>query len=678
MSLLKKYISAIIAFVLVIALLVTSEPFRIVSTVAAEDIRLSKLYLKEVKMFYADTPDGARAACESEGYIFCPTNLNEGAPQMKVMARDEKGKLKLNQYNESYTVTTDAVGIYLGYKTTENPNNAITDLTLLDMKYTHYEEIDYEQFLDEHVEDFRNEAAQMMALVRELDMKYRAGSPNAIMAYDLLNLFYVDEGKSHDDVNNQLGHYLINETDITFFEKFIQRGNATILNKIIDLLCIAASDYNEDGTTWVDRTKTSEVLSEYQTGTSETKNMYDSDCQDIAKKLAKDIKNFRETYTEAKYRLDTYGETLGYSELEGVTVENADEKFMEAGSDCLFPEYSQALTIYSLLESVTYQKKGEIIINNADLLYADVEEDEDANGTDSDEEDWGDEDWGDEDWGDEDWGDEDWGDDWGDEDGGAEEGSSVPEKTVATYDRDLTLAEYIMNLAADETLEDHLTSLYPLVSALSPAQRAEFSLGGFAPLVKGLFQASDYIGKRENAINEAKQKLKDCGYSDGRLYIWTGLDTSIYSKKVVQTDATKEAAAAGITLETSEHNAEAKESSDLNQALIVIDICTLGIGGLVMIVGAGVGTSLWSLGMSFIAKAGTYLITQMASFFASYALGAFLCALQVLNVLAIAVGIVMLLYSVLQWCGVFDSPELIDYSTIPDVVLDARMNEDGA
>lgn len=626
MRLIKRHISTIIAIALVIALFVTSEPFRIVSAAAGEDIRLSKLYLKEVKMFYGITEETARSACENEGYIFCPTNLNEGAPTTVSVGS------RAIMENGSKDIS---MGIYLGYKTTENPNNAITDLTLLDMKYTHFEEIDYEKFLNDHVEDFRNEAGQMMTLVRELDMKYKVGSPNAIMAYDLLNLFYVDESKPHDDLKNQLGYYLINETDITFFEKFLQRGNATILNKIIDLLCIATSDYKEDGSTWVDRAKSSEVLSEYVNGTSETKNMYDSLCQDGAKKLAKVIKSFRETYTEAKYRLDTYGETLGYSELEGATEENAMDKFDQAGLDCRFPELNEALTIYSLLDAFIYQKKGEVVVNNADLLYEE-ESEEDS------------------------------------------EESSETEKQIKTYEKDLTLAEYIMELAGDETLEDHLSVLYPIVYALSPAQRAAISLGGFSTIVKGLYQSTDYLSKRDKTLREAGQKLKDCGYSDSRLYIWEGLDTSIYSKKVVQTDATKEAAAAGLDLQTSQNDAEKKAHSNLNQALIVIDVCTLGIGGFVMIVGAIAGSSLWSVGMGLIAKAGTFLITEMASFFATYALGVVVCALQILNILAIVVGIVMLIYSILQWTGVLDQPDPIDYDDIPDVVFDARLNENGS
>ena len=628
----KRIICKILAFAMALCSFITFHGMQRVLAETGQDIQLSKLYLKEVKMFYGLTEEDARTACEGEGYIFCPTNLNEGGPNTVTV--------------EPGNVFPDTpMAIYLGYKTTENPKNAITDLTLLDMKYTHFEEIDYEKYLNDHVQDFRNQAGQMMLLVRELAIKVEAGSPNAIMAYDLLNLFYVDETKPHDALENQLGYYLIHETDITFFEKFLQRGNATILNKIIDLLCTATSDYKEDGTTWVDRAKVSEVLSEYQNGTSETKNMYDANCQDSAEKLVRSIKEFRTTYLEAKYRLDTYGETLGYSELEGATDENVMDKYDDAGPDCRFPEFNEALTIYALLDAIVYQQKGEVIVNNADLLY----DNETAGNENSEAEE-------------------------------NTEGAAGPEaeKPTETYNESLTLAQYIMDLAADETLEDHLSSVYPIVYALSPAQRSALSLCGFSTLVKGLFQANDYLTQREKTVKEAMKKLKDSGYSDGRLYIWEGLDTSLYSKKVVQTDASKEAAAAGLDLQASQNEAEKKAHSNLNQALIAIDVCTLGIGGLAMVVSAFVGSSLWSVGMSYIAQAGTYFITELASFFADYILGAFLCAMQVLNVIAIVVGLVMLIYSILQWTGVFDQPDPIDYDEIPDVVLDARMKSTGA
>ena len=195
-----KRFCKLIAFLMTLCMLATYPAIQIVLAEVGQDIQLSKQYLKEVKMFYGVNEAAARAACEGEGFIFCPTNLNEGGPN-SITA------------NPASLLPDSPMGIYMGYKTTENPKNAITDLTLLDMKYTHFEEIDYEKYLNAHVQDFRNQAAQMMLLVRELAIKVEAGSPNAIMAYDLLNLFYVDDMKPHDALENQLGYYLIHETD---------------------------------------------------------------------------------------------------------------------------------------------------------------------------------------------------------------------------------------------------------------------------------------------------------------------------------------------------------------------------------------------------------------------------------------------------------------------------------
>ena len=248
------------------------------------------------------------------------------------------------------------------------------------MKYTHYEKIDYQKYLDDHIEDFRNEAAQMMVLVNELDRKVQAGSPNALMSYDSLNLFYVDANKPHDDETNQLGYYLIHNADITFFEKFIQRGNAQILGKITGLLSSASADYSEDGTTWVDRAKVSEIATQYANATSATKNEYDQKYEDPANNFVKYIRTFSETYTEAKRRLDEYGETLGYPELKGMTAENSSEKLAAAGTSCRFPEYSEALMTYALLDAYSYHKKGEPVINKADLLNEEETEDNESSG----------------------------------------------------------------------------------------------------------------------------------------------------------------------------------------------------------------------------------------------------------------------------------------------------------
>ena len=638
-----RHLIAMIAMVLAVSLFVASESCQLVSAIAGQNVIDSKLYLSEVKMFYGRTEAEAKSACEKEGFIFSSTNLNEGATNVI-------------RNGDISTEPVAPMGIYMGYKTTEDKGDAITDLTLLDMKQTHFEKMDYKKFLDEHVSDFRNQAAEMKVLVSELDKKLRAGSPNAIMTYDALNLFYVDEIKSHDAEENLLGYYLIHNADITFFEKFIQRGNAMILSRIMDLLCNAVSDYNADGTTWVDRAKVSEVAYEYAHATSEAKNMYDQNCQDPAKKFVKAIRDFSETYTEAKQRKDAYGDTLGYAQLEGMTEENSMEKLSEAGTDCRFPEYMSALKTYALLDAIPYQRAGETVVNKASLLAENTQQtdaDDAAQNTDENAES-------------------------ADENAqNVDENAQNTESITETYTSDKTLAQFIMELAADETLEDHLSTVYPIVNEMTPAQRIALHLGGLEVLVESLHQANDYPSHREEATNDAMQKLRDKGFKDGRIYTWYGVDTSLYNKKVVQTDASKEAKASGLDLTNSINDAARKQNNTLNQALEITDLVTGVFGGIMIIAELVVG-SFWSLGTLCLSGVGTcFTAGLIGSGLAYLLLGAGLCALYILNIIATVVSFALLIYNILKWSGVLDDKR-IDYSKIPDVVFDVRKKTTGA
>ena len=618
----RRFIAAV-AFALAICMFISSEPFQMVSAVTGQDIVASKQYLSEVKMFYGRTQGAAKTACEKEGFVFCPTNLNKGAPNV-IREGDLNSK------------PVAPMGIYMGYKTTEDKGDAITDLTLLDMKNTHYEKVDYQEFLDKHIEDFRNEAAQMMVLVNELKRQKEAGSPNALMSFDLLNLFYIDESKAHDAEDNKLGNYLINKADIPFFEKLIQRGNTMVIGRITDLLCSATSDYNKDGTTWVDRAKVSEVAVTYANATSATKNMYDEQCQDPAKQFVKKIRDFSKLYKEAKQRFDKYGDTLGYSKLKGMTEENGVEKLSNAGENCRYPEYIDALKTYAVLESISYVKAGEKVVNNASLLN-----DEDSKDD--------------------------------------KEKSTQSKDTVQTFTKDQSLADYIMELANDKTLDDHLSTVYPIVEAMTPAQRITLSLGGFGVLVEGLYQSKDYASKRNEAINEAIQKLKDNGCEEGRLYIWSGMDKSLYNKKVVETDASKEAKTSGIDYDNSINEAARKEQDNLQQVLNIVDMCTIGYSGIAMLATAALGTSLWALGTNILTTAAVNMAAASIGYaVVGYALGGLICALYVLNIVAMVVGFVLLIYNILQWTGALDIKEMIDYTEIPDAVLDVRQRAEGS
>ncbi len=56
MKRLRRFLT-VIALVLVASLCISSEAFQIVSNAVGEDIRDSKLYISEVKMFYGTTTE---------------------------------------------------------------------------------------------------------------------------------------------------------------------------------------------------------------------------------------------------------------------------------------------------------------------------------------------------------------------------------------------------------------------------------------------------------------------------------------------------------------------------------------------------------------------------------------------------------------------------------------------
>ena len=157
----NKLFSRVFALLLAASMFISGQPWTAAAAQLNQDYEDSKLYMSDIKMFYGQTENDAKKACEDEGYIFCPTNMNEGSPSQS----DKFGPM----------------GIYMGYKTTEDPDEAITDITLLDMRYTHFDTMTYEDYLDSHLSEYKDLATQMTMLVKEFLRKYEAGSPNAMM-----------------------------------------------------------------------------------------------------------------------------------------------------------------------------------------------------------------------------------------------------------------------------------------------------------------------------------------------------------------------------------------------------------------------------------------------------------------------------------------------------------------
>lgn len=568
----KSIISRIIAAALLICVIFTGHGMSILSSAAEKDQELKTEYVKEVKMFYAETSKEARELCEADGYTFCPENLKEGSKS--------------------------SIVAHLGYKTTKDEGDAITDLTLLDMKNSHWNEQKYAEFLDENIDQFADGASQMMILVNEYRSKYAAGSPNALAAYDSLNMFYIDEKKSHKDTTNLLGRYLLEEADVAFFEKYMQRGNSQILSAIVNHLSNAASDYNEDGTTWVDKARESDILEQYREADSAQIAQFDTWYQDPAIRLTGELQTFADTYETAKSLYDKHGETFGYEQTDDFGEDITLDEMMEKDPDCRIPEYMNAMLTYDLLDQTSYGEQ--------------------------------------------------------------------------------TLAEYFVELGKDGNLGDHPESVYPIVASMSAAQRAVIDLAGLNALAKGLYQIEDYKEDRKNYNQKAQDDLKDRGFEDGKIWLWEGVDQSLWNKKVAKTSDAIEKENAGAELINSTNAAARKAASDLTMALQITDIALLGLSGIGMIIQACVGTSLWAVGTTAFWAAGANMALGFTATAIGYGLlGVLMCSLFILNIVVLVASLVYMIYSIMDMCGCFDEPELADYDKMPDVLFHVRENQNG-
>ena len=139
-------------------------------------------YVKEMVISYGDTADEAKAWLTDNGYEVLDYNLNEGADD---------------------TFSTERA-VYLGYTTTNNANEAITDMKLMNMQGG-YSVQDYQMLLDEQKTNIKSFFKNFEVAVKEYRENYNAGQARAIAAYETLNMLY------DDDTQQNIGDLLLNK-----------------------------------------------------------------------------------------------------------------------------------------------------------------------------------------------------------------------------------------------------------------------------------------------------------------------------------------------------------------------------------------------------------------------------------------------------------------------------------
>jgi hypothetical protein len=125
--------------------------------------------------------------------------------------------------------------VYLAYKTSTNVDDAITDLSIMNME-GNFTMGNYEQILSENMAGFAEVAKDYRVIAAAFAESYAAGNVNALTAYRQLNLYYVEE----NGVKTYMGDYMLNfPADDESFAEILFRGNLNIIANLRVLMSMA-------------------------------------------------------------------------------------------------------------------------------------------------------------------------------------------------------------------------------------------------------------------------------------------------------------------------------------------------------------------------------------------------------------------------------------------------------
>ena len=313
MKLKKRYLVMIALF---LAILMASEsPAKVLAESKPQ-------YIKEVRVSW-DMKDGTKAKkwLTDHGYQVVDQDLNAGT-------------------GEGYS--------YLGYKTTTNKDEAVTDISMMDMKGG-FETMNYRSMAEKNAPNAKQMATEMMAACQEFRDNLKAGSPEAKVAKAILDLLIVEE-----DNNRPLGDYLLDESRrVGDFYDIILMGNSLITTYIYNQLTMGTADYQKDN--WMKR------LSDMGPAVSEREESkwkdYDAEIMQKAGKLKTTIQTFSKNYRAAKTRQKNNNGKVVTPKVSSEQDADAEAKKLAEGKE--IQEENQDILYLSAYETLKKYKYGD-------------------------------------------------------------------------------------------------------------------------------------------------------------------------------------------------------------------------------------------------------------------------------------------------------------------------------
>ena len=325
---LKKSLSAVISVILALTLCIGT----CTSVFAASS---GKKYVKEVILSYGKTADEAKKWLTDNDYEVLDSNLNDGADD---------------------TFSTKRA-VYLGYKTTDKADEAITDMKVMNMKGG-YSIQDYQMLLSEQKDNLKVFFDNFKVAVQEYRNNYNAKQQRAIAAHDMLNMLY------DDDTKQNLGDLLLNRVREEYTDEeynalsseqkakvgdmttILMQGNA---DAILAMEQIIATATDESETPWTNRYQEAKTYDEMLEELMNNENLTVNDAEkeviskydDDAKKIAVNFENYKNYILE-----NTIDEISLASSAEEI------EAYQKAHEDFVYADWCAVATQCEILKTL--------------------------------------------------------------------------------------------------------------------------------------------------------------------------------------------------------------------------------------------------------------------------------------------------------------------------------------
>jgi hypothetical protein len=340
---LKKSLSALISVVLVLTLCVTTCTSTFAATFS------DKKYVKEMIISYGKTEAEAKKWLTDNDYEIIDNNLNDGADD---------------------TFSTKRA-VYVGYKTTNDADEAVTDMKLMNMKGG-YSVQDYQVLLEEQKTNIKQFFSDFKVAIEEYRTNYASKQERAVAAHDMLNLLY------DDDTKQNLGDLLLNKVREEYTDEqyealsddekakvadmttIIMQGNSDAVLAMEQLLAMASDDGE---TPWVTRYQEAKT---YDDMVEELMDKESISVNDAAKKLATEYDQDAKIIAA---NFESYKDYIGKYTNSDITLTSSEEEieaYAKANEDFDETEWFAAGTQYEVIKALENDD-----VSLYDLIFSD-------------------------------------------------------------------------------------------------------------------------------------------------------------------------------------------------------------------------------------------------------------------------------------------------------------------